>query len=274
MLDVDARSLTATRWVGRAPRIALALAAAALALAGLRSATQASPLPPASPVTSAPRDFGAEALAEAFARDYLTFDDPARQASRLVAYGATIEPPAYPAGLRQQVRWTAVSGVERRGRGSIVTVIAATTRGRVALAVPILRGSGGDAAIDGQPAIVGTERSSDVSRARKSEREVDDGRLRAVARRAIKNYLSRDLADLSADLSPGASVHVPANAMRLRGVDLVTWSVPGRRVALAVRATDRDRVRQRLRYELAVRQLGGRWLVQAVHTNPTPEEQP
>lgn len=272
MIEVTSQRFAASRWAARAPRLAAVGASAVLAVAGLRGAFADAPAPAVAPARTDVRDTVTEAVAQEFARDYLTLDVADRDTERLLKYGAHIEAPRGPRGLRRGVEWTAVSGVSRRGRSSTVTVIAGTSRGRLALAVEIERAPNGVRRVATQPALVavpmlGSARS--VTR-----RPVDDAALTVVIRRALKNYLARDTADLSADLAPGVAPLTPPAALRLRSVDAVTWVASPRRVAADVRVVDADRIAQRLSYQLTVQRRGGRWLVLAVHDNPDSEVQP
>ncbi len=100
------------------------------------------------------------------------------------------------------------------------------------------------------------------------ERDVEDRQLRAVCERVVRNYLAADRQDLQADLAPGARVSLPALRLHLRSVETVAWASASR-VAVTVDAARPGGALAALRYELAVLQSGGRWLVKSVVVDPT-----
>lgn len=270
MFETGARRLRALRWSSRAPRIAVTAAGTVIALTGVR-ALVAGPAEPVRAAATAPASaLEPQALAEAFARDYLTWADTAQtSAITLSSYGPDIVPPSPPSGLEQSVLWTSVAGIDRHpGGAQTVTVVADTNRGRYALAVAVARRAPASFQVVGQPAIVGALAAVTRRAPRAAERELDDAALRAVAGRAVRNYLSHDREDLAADLATNAIVVLPEQRLRVRAVDAITWVRGRRRVAVTVRAVDRSRVEMTLRYELAVTRSAGRWLVRAIHTNP------
>lgn len=273
MLVLDARSLRVSRAIARAPRVCLAAACVVLMLAGARSTFRTAP-PPAQAQTSttATRDIAAEALAEQFARTYLEWDDT-NAAEALSRFGPDLEPPDVPAGIEQHVEWTSVASAEKATSAVIVTIAAATTRGRYDLAVPIGRGRKGMRFVLRDPAIVGAIPTA-APPSERPAREVEDAELTAVARRALKNYLARDQADLSADLDNAAVVVLPDQEARMTTVDRLDWAIPRRRVDATVRARFAGGVELTLRYDLPVVRRAGRWLVRAVNTNPTSEVHP
>lgn len=272
MLDAYVNRLTTQRWLARAPRTAACVAFAALALLGLRGLLAEAPPTSRSTPLAERRDAEAEALAESFARDYLTWDGD-RAPDTLRGSVPGVDRPDPPRGVRQRVTWTAVASVGRSGPRSIVVVSARTTNGPVSLAVPVVRDRTGTPQIDGQPAVV----SSPPARERPTgppASPVVDPRLEATVARALRNYLARDVADLSADLVQGVGVLPPDVSYRLRSIDELSWATEGTRVAASVRVVDSARVEQSLRYELAVVRVAGRWLIRAVQTQPTPEVTP
>jgi len=268
MLDPAAHRLRTTRWIGRAPRLAVIAAGLALASAGVRSTIDS----PAQAVRATPvadaRDVPSEALAEAFTRDYLTWDATSAR-DQLASYGPEIEPASVPTDVTQSVRWTTVVAASHTTNATTtITVLAETSRGRYALALTVARGRNGVRQIVGQPALVGALPVANRSTRSPTEHEVDDQTLTTVAERAVRNYLAHDRVDLAADLTATARVVLPDRTLDVRAVDAVTWVRARRRVAVAVRAIDRDRVEMSLRYELAVTRQAGRWLVRAINTNP------
>lgn len=277
MLQVAARSASASRWLARAPRLALGIVCIMLAAAGLRATFAPTPVSSAGSAapTAAQPDVQSQALAEAFAREYLTWDGGGASESELGGFGTSVEPPDVPAGVRQTIRWTGVASVDRTSRDRlVVTVFADTSAGPYSVAVPVGRGPHGTRRIAGPPAIVGAVPIAPGREDRSAERDVEDRALVAVVRRTLRNYLAADGSDLAADLDRTAVVVTPDVPLVLRSVDSPTWVVTGRRVAVTARARTRAGVELTLRYELAVVRRAGRWLVQTVHTNPSREVQP
>lgn len=275
---IDSRRLRSVQWTARLPRIAFVLASAALAAAGLHSIFSRTPLRPAAERrVAAQSDLAAEALAEAFARTYLSWDsrDPgAHEAAVAVFMPRTLETGSgvqLPSSGRQAVRWTAVTNDVPTARGALVTVAADTTNGPVHLAIEVLRRSHGRLALAGYPAVVGT---SPVDRdvALTSEDPVADAQLESTTRRALANYLGGRRDSLAADLSPGALVAVPDQPMRLVGIDETTWSPPGEQIAVITRVEGAGGIELTLRYLLAVVHRAGRWFVQSIESNPPTSE--
>ncbi|PTL60252.1 conjugal transfer protein [Paraconexibacter algicola] len=270
MLEVATQRLHTTRWLARAPRAGLLATCAVLSAVGLRDlfVTPAAPAPRQSAPAQA--DPGSQAFAEAFARDYLTWDrDGSESSTTLAAYGVDLIPPRPPGGLDQRVRWTSVAGARRATGGTeVVTVMAQTTRGRVALSVTVRRDVAGARQVVGQPAVVGALPRAENPARPGAGREVTEPQLVAAVERALRNYLARDGSDLRADLSSDAKLVLPDRAQRVLSADPVIWVRLGSRVATTVRTADRDGVQMTLRYELAVTRQAGRWLVRAIHTNP------
>lgn len=277
MLQVAARSASASRWIARAPRLALGVACVALTAAGLRATFAPTPAPLAgSAAPTTPRaDVQSQALAEAFTRAYLTWDGGDASDRKLARFGTTVEAPNVPAGVRQTIRWTGIAHVARTTRNRlVVTVFADTSSGPYSLAVPVGRGPHGTRRIVAPPAILGAVPIAPGREDRSAEREVEDLALVAVLRRTLRNYLAADGTDLAADLDSTAVVVTPDVPLSLRSVDPPTWVVTGRRVGVTARVRTRAGVELTLRYELAVVRRAGRWLVQAIHINPSREVQP
>jgi conjugative transposon protein TcpC len=266
------RPAALSRVVGLAPRALALVAIGMLALLGLRGLVQGGSrtvrvLAPPAPAAEA---LPARALAERFARAYLSWD-PRRPSAREDALaglaspdlgpGAGLSPPA--TGPAQRVRFTQVVD-ERAGAGGtrVVTVATRTSRETVYLAVPVLVAPDGALALVQPPALVGPP-LIDIERTAPDEAPVEDPALAEVARRAVLNYLTGDRANLVADLAPGASVVMPRPLAAL-SVERVSWADRARGlVSVAVRAALSGGARAELRYELAVVDQG-RWLVQTV----------
>jgi len=272
-----ARGLTLLRARARAPRIALFAVCAVLSLLGLRALVAPVPSKVAAAVMSTGQDLSAEAFAEGFARAYLSWDVELPEAhERAVAQfvGADVDAGAglvLPPRGSQRVRWATVAqdGTGVHGR-RMVTVAAVTSNGPVWLAVTVARDHGA-LFVPVAPAIVGGPPSA--PRASSGvEAEVEDRGLRLVAARVVRNFLAGERDDLAADLAPHVAVSPPAQPLKPRSTDAVTWVTRPRRVAVAVTARERSGAVAALRYELDVRRMAGRWVVTAVHTNPAPQE--
>ncbi len=148
-----------------------------------------------------------------------------------------------------------------------MTVAAGTSQGLVYLAVAVRRDERGLLSVSAAPALVGpppVDRSADAP----DEEEVEDPNVRAVADRAVRNYLAGQRENLLADLAPDATVSLPPQRLSVRSTEAVTWALPGRRVAVEVQAEDELRNRWTLRYELEV-QRRDRWYVRSLHVDPT-----
>ena len=269
MITSESRTLRAIRWRARAPRLALYLAAGVLSLAGIRAIAAPSQPAPVAPPATAPVDLEAHALAERFARAYLTWDarHPERREARLSRLmSSQLDPDAglVPAdGSQQTVDWTTVAASRLAGpRRKVVTVAASTSAGMRHLAVPVERDARDLLFVSAYPALVGPPPITRAAVA-SEEPDVEDGQLRRVATRAARNYLARDAADLRADLAPDAVVSLPGERLRLRSVDRVTWAERPDAVAVEVQASSADGGLWTLRYELAVAKRE-RWYVRAV----------
>ena len=245
-----------------------------LTIAGARAAVAGPGTEPAPARAVAPADdLSAQGFAQAFARAYLTWNawHPERHAQQVRPYvsqaldpGAGLQPPAH--GV-QQVVWTAALADTAAGkRTRIVTVAAQTTRSLVHLAIPVQRDQRGFFVIPRYPSIVGPP-VSDPKQGVAAEDDVEDTAVRAVARRAVTNYVERERDDLRADLDHGIVVSLPANALKVRSVESVTWAGP-RRVAVTVTAEDADGAEWTLRYELSVVRRD-RWYVREISVDPT-----
>src|SRR3954469_15061441 len=276
-MRVDSRSLSSLRWRARAPRVLALAGLLVCAVLVLRSAArpEATTEPPARVQT--PFDLRAEGFAEAFARAYLTWDaaDPASHERAVARYTSQALNPG--AGMhlprvgKQRVLWTRTVVDEPRSHERLITVAAETSRQAVDLIVAVARDPRGMLFISRYPAIV-AQSPADPGASPAVEQPVDDSTLLAVVRRAVRNFVSGQRADLLADLDRGAFVVVPQQRLRPHAVRDVTWVLPQRRVAAVVEATAPDGTGLTLQYELDVVRRAGRWLVRSVGTNPISEE--
>jgi hypothetical protein len=222
-------------------------------------------------------DLGAHAVAEGFARAYLTWDarHPERHEAAVARFvsaeldaGAGVRLPARGA---QRVDWTVVAG-DASGQGvRHITVQAGTTRGVVALVVSVARDRRGFHVVPAYPALVGPA-PLDSRLRHPAEDAVDVPALEAVARRVMRNFLVGERADLLADLDAQAVVVLPSQRLSLRSVRSVTWARRSSRVAVVVEAGARGGAVLTLRYELEVVRRAGRWLVRSIQSNSISEE--
>lgn len=273
-MNATAANLRRAQLRARAPRALFYGLVVILCLAGLRSIIggPAAATPPR--VAGSSTDWAATAYAQSFARAYLTWDDgqPSdERQKRLAPFLAGDLDPA--AGVQpgkhasQHVEWTTVAGVRRSGDRQTITIAAGTTAGTTYLAVPVERSAQNRLAIAAYPAIVGPP-AVDTHVLPADEPDVEDGALRAVVERALRNYLSASRDDLLADLTDDALVSLPAEPLQLDRVDAITWAVEGRRVAAQATATDAQDTSMTLRYELDVTKAD-RWFVRSIHIDPT-----
>jgi hypothetical protein len=267
-----ARPLWQARFVARAPRLMVAFLIAVLCISGLRSAVAGRSEVRVPERTGPTQDLGAESFAEAYARTYLTWDaaHPDQHDARVSAFVSDALDPgaglALPARGTQAVLWTAVSQDRILASGHhLVTVAVETSSGPFYLSVPVDRDGRGFMFVSGYPALVGAP-AVDHRTSPPDEPDVQDPQLEAIARRVIANYLSRDAANLRADLDSGAVVALPPTKLDLASLDAITWAAPGR-VAGSLHARGRNAT-WTLRYELEVVKRD-RWYVRSIQTNPT-----
>ncbi len=227
--------------------------------------------------TAPARDLAAEGFAQLFARRYLTWEasDPEAHQRALAPYiGTGMEPGAGlqpPADGEEQVQWTEV--VQERpaapGEQRVYTVAAQTdTSGLVYLTVSVARSTAGTLELAGYPAFVGPP-AAGATAAPGDLREVSDPALQTVVERALRNYLADSGGELAADLTSGAHVSLPAQALSLEAVQRLDWSPEGgEAVSAIVQAEDGRGARYTLAYELDVARVAGRWEVAAIQMDP------
>jgi hypothetical protein len=275
IVNARSASLRIARLRALAPRALFYVAMLVLVIAGLRAAIEGPAKPailPLRPMATA-GDLGERSFAEAFARAYLTWDDadPELHAHALAPYLSSdldADGGLSPApGSSQGVIWTTVLGAHSSGQRDIVTIAAQTTRRLVYLSVPITRDARSFLAVSGYPAFVGPPATTNRPTSR-PEDEVEDPQLKAVVERAVTNYLARANRNLLADLTPGAVVSLPPQALDVKSVDTVTWVKAPGRVAAEVAAVDDNKDTWTLRYELDVLKRD-RWYVRSVEIDPT-----
>jgi hypothetical protein len=276
-VELVTRSPRTTHALARGPRVVLLSALGVLAIAGARGAIAGSEEPlPVSRASVPAQDLAAEGFAQSFARAYLTWDArrPELHEEQVAPYvshaldpGAGLEPPDRGS---QVVVWTAAVRDRPTGaRDHTITVAAQTTRSLVYLAVAVRRDERGFLVIPRYPSIVGPP-VSDPAQKIGEEDEVEDGALRAVAERAVTNYVEGERENLRADLDRAAVVSLPVTALRAGSVESVNWAAPGR-VAVTLAAEGSDGASWTLRYELSVVRRD-RWYVRAIAIDPTSKE--
>ena len=251
--------------------IALLLLAAVGVKATLapRAASTPAPRAPAAGV----RDITEQGFAQAFARAYLSWDarNPDQHQRQVAAFlsdaldgdGGLQMPPRG----EQQVLWSAAIQDQTDAHGDrLITVAAQTTRQLLYLAVPVHRTRRGFLVVPRYPALVGPP-VSDPGAAPAEERDVSDGALRAVAQRAVTNYLAGQRTNLLADLDPAAVVSLPTTVLDVRSVRVdheggATTGWPSRSRPPTTPASQWT-----LRYELTVVHRD-RWYVRAIEPDP------
>src|SRR4051794_25464507 len=268
------RPARTTRRGARVPsRIAIGalLVLAAVGVKATVAPRTASVTAAAAPATEA-RDITAQGFAQAFARAYLSWDarDPEQHQRQVGPFlsgsldgdGGLQVPPHG----RQQVLWsTAIQDQPDARRDRVITVAVQTTRQLLYLAVPIHRTERGFLVVRQYPSLVGPP-VSDPAVAPAEEPDVTDDGLRAVAQRAITNYLAGERTNLLADLDAGAVVSLPTVTLDVRSVRSITQAARDR-VAVEVSASDATGTQWTLRYELAVVHRD-RWYVRTIQTTP------
>jgi Conjugative transposon protein TcpC len=276
-IEIVARPLWRIRVLQTAPR-SLFLAtcfAGLLASARFAIAPPRAIAPPEHVAAPAP-DLAARGYATLFARRYLTWEAARPAASSLALsamVGAALEPGAgltLPSSGEQRVLWAEVVQERTSAVGRHVYTIAAQTdsAGLVYLTVPVARDRDGLLALAGYPAFVGAPAAAPAQVAT-SGVEVQAPRLTIVVERALRNYLAASPEELSADLSVGARVAVPAASLSLLSVSRLDWSTDRRSVLAIVRARDARGAEYTLSYEADVAQVHGRWELSAIQVDPT-----
>ena len=268
------RPARVTRRLARTPGMLAILALVLLAAVGVKATV--APRTPAARPSRAPvvggHDITEQGFAQAFARAYLSWDarrpdQHQRQVAAFLSAGLDGDGGLQlPPRGQQQVLWTAAIEDQPGAHGDrAITVAAQTTRQLLYVAVPVHRTARGFLVVPRYPALVGPP-ISDPGAAPAEERDVSDGALRAVAERAVTNYLAGQRTNLLADLDPGAVVSLPTATLAVRSVRSITKAAPDR-VALEVNAADDAGIQWTLRYELAVVHRD-RWYIRAIEPDP------
>src|SRR4051794_17399759 len=211
------RSLRSTQLLARMPRMLVFGTCVVLQAVGMLAILSDGPAANPAPahLTAAPTNARAEAIAEGFARAYLTWDPEQSRArtlalKRLAPSVATEEaeaPVAVPQ-RSQTVQWTAVADDQAAGKGRRITVIAQTSAGLTALVVDTQTSPSGAVAVTGYPSVVGVPPTAAATASTSGDAVEDEG-LRSTVTRALGNFLRARRSDLTADVLPGASISVP-----------------------------------------------------------------
>jgi hypothetical protein len=263
-------SASVGRWVLYATATVGIVATARLAIAP--------PRPPAAhPVAVVAPDPGAEGFATLFARRYLTWSaaSPGEHAEGLAEFVSPATDPdvglGQPASGSQRVLWADV--VQARtggGAGEHVYTVAVDT-GATALtylSVDVVRTPDGDLELGRYPAIVGPPLIAPATTLDGGGiGAVSDPSLSAVIDRGLTNYLAGSLANLAADLAPGAVVSTPADPLAVDQIEQLRVERDGDVLATLV-AGDSEGTSFTLTYELDVVRTAGRWLITAIQTDP------
>ncbi len=276
-VTITTRALWRIRLARELPRYLLCgLSLAGLAASARFAIAPPTPEPPAGAVRqAAPPDRAAEAYAALFARRYLTWNAAEPQASaRLLEpfLGPGLEGAAglvLPTSGEQHVEWAEVVQVRQPAPGEHVYTVAAQTDtdGIVYLTVSVARTRDGALALAGYPAFVGPP-AAEPARVPSHLREVAEPALATVVQRALRNYLGASASELAADLSSGARVSLPSQALTLESMQRLDWAQQGSAVLATVQAQDARGARYTLAYELDVLRAQGRWEVSAVQVDP------
>jgi hypothetical protein len=206
-------------------------------------------------------DAPSEDFALQFARAYLSYD-----AERPGAHARALAP-FLPSELQRGGGFFATSGAQRvlwaevasdqaalvGGRAITVAAAVSTQPQPVYLAVTVRHPVGQPLALAGYPGIVGAP-SIDTGSVTPAGEVVGDGAVVEVAKRVIRNYLTRSPANLQADLTGDAVITLPTVALSVESVDQVTWvGSPGSGAVLAtVTAADSRGATYTLAYELGI----------------------
>jgi hypothetical protein len=275
-VSVSTRPLWRIRLARELPRYTLY----GVAIWGLLASARYAIAPPRPVNRAAPRaqapDRAAEGFAALFARRYLTWN-----AGRPEAYEGALAPFAgerlgeaagvqLPARGSQEVQWVEVVQERIGAVGQRVYTLACQTdpAGLLYLSVGVMRTPAGALALAGYPAFVGAPVAANAEDLAERLADVQDPALRAVIERALRNYLAGSASELAADLSESAQVALPGLPLTLDAVQQLKWLAGGGSVFAVVQAADRRGARYTLTYELDVVEVGGRWEVSAIQTNP------
>lgn len=276
-VTLSARPLWRLRLARELPRHLLYGVATMGLLASARMAVDPprATLPAALLERPAPPDLAAEGFATLFARRYLTWEASGQQAreNTLAPYaGGGIEPGVGlqpPPDAEQRVQWAQVVQEREPAPGEHVYTVAAQTdtAGLLYLTVSVIRTPGGGLALADYPAFVGAP-AAGPAQPEEHLRQASEPALRAVAERALRNYLAGAGSELAADLSSAARISMPGLSLGLQSLQSLRWAPGGGAVLAVVQAEDGRGAQYTLAYELDVTHEQGRWEISAIQTDP------
>ncbi len=262
-------SASLTRW--------LLYATAAVGIVATARFAIAPPRPAAVRVAPAVvSDRAAEGFATLFARRYLTWDAaaPGGHAQGLAPFiGGANDPDAgmrVPARGSQRVGWAEVVQARTVAVGEHVYTVAADTGGPAPLylSVDVVRDAAGSLRLGRFPALIGSpEIAPSAALDGGGGRAVTDASASTVVNRALRNYLAASAQNLAADLASGTVVATPTRRLALDRVDQLRVGPDGG-VLATIDASDEVGVDYTLTYEVDLLRSGGRWLVDAIQTDP------
>lgn len=269
------QSLRRAQLSARAPRAFLIVTCGVLVAVGLVSLLGTHDRPPLPSPVIATDVARAQAVAEGFARAYLTWT-PSEPSSRQVAlrqFAPAIadeerdDPLPGPRG-GQTVIWSRVTSDVPIAGGRRITVVAQTTQGFTTLVVDTRTAAQGAISVTGFPAVVGSPpvAASDLER---TGDPVDDAGLQRTVTRALANFLAGRRDALAADLEPGAVAVVPDTPLHLLSVDQTNWGTTRRELSVQVLAGLTGAGRVRLTYSVGVIRRAGRWFVSWIGSRQT-----
>ncbi len=273
-VDVVRRSARVERLRAQAPRWLLIATLAITSLVGVRELI--SPSKADTAVSASPgSDHALEEFAQGFARAYLSYDSarPELRERALARYGvdaldsgAGLTPPTRGA---QEVTTTQIAQNQEALAGGRIVVVAAgfsDDREPVYLAIPVSRLGSGAITLSGYPSLVGPPLSAGAELPDREEITAPD--VVEVAERVLGNYLAGERSDLAADLTPEASVSLPAQRLAVTSVEEVVWadSPDSGAVLATVVAEDDGGTTWTLTYELGVERRASRVLVSFIET--------
>lgn len=275
IFEVSRRPMWRIRLRRELPRWVLTAAAVTGLLASARM-TVDPPRPAGRLESVAPTvvDRAAEAYAVLFVRRYLTWSaaEPQASARALEAFeGQGMEGAGLllPDSGQERVEWAEVVQSRVPTAGEHVYTVAVTTSpgGLQYMTVSVRREPSGALRLVGYPAFVGAP-ATVPAKLTPSATPVTEPALEAVVKRALGNYLTDSVNELSADLSAGAQIAPPASPLQPVAIERPTWAPGGGAVEVVVQALDALGVRCTLQYEMDVSRLQGRWEVSAIQTDP------
>jgi hypothetical protein len=136
------------------------------------------------------------------------------------------------------------------------------------LSVDVVRDATGSLHLGHYPALIGSPVIAPAAALDAGGgREVTDASASTVVTRALRNYVAGSGQNLAADLAPGTVVATPTERLALDHVDQLRVGPDGGVFATVV-ARDGGDAEYTLTYEVDLLRSGGRWLVDAIQSDP------